>query len=53
MQTERKVVMIKEKPTKIVNFITPGAGVLLSERGHIVKMQYFLSYSCLHLCMDL
>ena len=53
MQTERKEVMIKEKPTKIVNFMTPGAGVFVLEHGHIVKMQYFLSSSCLHLGMDL
>ena len=36
--------MTKEGSTKIVNFITPGAGVLVLGRGHIshiVKMHYF------------
>ena len=36
--------MTKEGSTKIVNFMTPGAGVLLLGRGlisHIVKMHYF------------
>ena len=36
--------MIKEGSTKIVNFMTPGAGVLVLARGHInhiVKMYYF------------
>ena len=35
--------MTKEGYIKIVNFITPGAGVLLQGRGHInhtVKMHY-------------
>ena len=38
-----KVMMNKEGSTKIVNFITPGAGVLVLGRGHIsriVKMHY-------------
>ena len=36
--------MTKERSTKIVNFMTPEAGVLVQERGHIshiVKMHYF------------
>ena len=39
--------MIKEASTKIVNFMTPRAGVLLLGRGHIshiVKMHYLLLY---------
>ena len=38
-----KAMMNKQGSTKIVNFITPGAGVLLLGRGHIsriVKMHY-------------
>ena len=36
--------MTKEGSNKIVNFMTPGAGVLVLGRGHIshtVKMHYF------------
>ena len=36
--------MTTERSTKIVNFMTPGAGVLVLGRGHIshiVKMHYF------------
>ena len=36
--------MTKEGSTKIVNFMTPGAGVLVQECGHkshIVKLHYF------------
>ena len=36
--------MAKEGSTKIVNFMTPGAGVLVLGRGHIshiVKMRYY------------
>ena len=36
--------MAKEESTKIVNYITPGAGVLVPGREHIsyiVKMHYF------------
>ena len=36
--------MTKEGSTEIVNFMTPGAGVLVLGRGHIshlVKMRYF------------
>ena len=38
------VMMTKEGSNKIVNFITPGEGVLLQRRGHIshiIKMHYF------------
>ena len=38
--------MTKEESTKIVHFMTPGIGVLVTERGRIVKMQYFFSSSC-------
>ena len=45
--------MTKEGSTKIINFMTPGAGVLVLGCGHIshiVKMHYFfknlLLYSC-------
>ena len=34
-QTKYLVMITKERPTKIVNFITPVAGVLVLERGHI------------------
>ena len=47
-----KVMMTKEGSTKIVTFMTPGAGVLVLGCGHIshkVKMHYsfkkFLLYS--------
>ena len=39
--------MTKEESTKIVNFMTPGTGVLVLGRGHIsdiVKMYYLLLY---------
>ena len=39
--------MIKEGSTKIVNFMTPGPGVLVQGRGHIshvMKMHYLLLY---------
>ena len=39
--------MTMEEYTKIVNFMNPGAGVLVLGRGHIVNMQYFFSSSCL------
>ena len=42
------VIMTKEASTKIVNIMTPGIGVLVQGRGHIVNMQYFISSSCLH-----
>ena len=40
------VMMTKEGFTKIVNFMTPGAGVLVLERGHIshiVKLHCFFN----------
>ena len=43
-QTKCIVIMTKEGSTKIVNFMTPGTGVLVLGRGHIghiVKMYYF------------
>ena len=44
-QTKYIVIMTKEGSTKIVNFMTPRAGVLVLGCGHIshiVKMHYFL-----------
>ena len=43
-QTKSVVMMTKEWSTKIVNFMTPGLGVLVLESGdisHIVKLHYF------------
>ena len=43
-QTKYVLMMTKEGSTKIVNFMTPGAGVLVLGCGHIshiVKMHYF------------
>ena len=43
-QTKYLVMMSKEGSTKIVNFMTPGAGVLVLGRSHInhiMKMHYF------------
>ena len=42
-QTKYVVMMTKEGFTKIVNFMTPGAGVLVLGRTvcHMVKMHYF------------
>ena len=43
-QTKCIGMIIKDGYTKIVNFMTPGEGVLLLGRGHIshiVKMHYF------------
>ena len=43
-QTMYTVMMTKEGSTKIVNFMPPGAGVLVLGHGHIshiVKMHYF------------
>ena len=47
------VMMIREASTEIVNFMTPGVGVLVLRRGHtnhILKMHYFLKN--LHLCFS-
>ena len=44
-QTKYVVMMTKEGSTKIVNFMSPGAGVLVLGCGHIshrVKMHYFV-----------
>ena len=38
--------MTKERSTKIVNFMTPGAGVLVlgcGHKSHRVKMHYFFT----------
>ena len=42
-QTKYIVMMTKEGSTKIVNFMTPGAGVLVLEHGHIshVEKMYY------------
>ena len=37
-QTKYVVMMTKEGSTKIVNFMTPGTGVLVQGRCHIVNM---------------
>ena len=45
-QTKYVVMMTKEGSTKIVNFMTPGAGVLVQGRGHIsqiAKVHYFFN----------
>ena len=45
-QTKCKVMMTKEGFIKIVNFMTPGAGVLVLGRGHIshnVNLHYFFN----------
>ena len=39
------VILTKEMSTKIVNYMTPSAGVLVSRRDHIVEMPYFFSSS--------
>ena len=47
-QTKYVVMMTKEESTKIVNFMTPGAGVLVLGHGYIipiVKMHYFFKKS--------
>ena len=46
-QIEGIVIMSKGWSDKIVNFITR-AGNLVLGLGHIVKMQYFFTFSCLH-----
>ena len=51
-KTEGIVMMSEEESTKIVNFMTPRAGILVLGRGLIVNMQYFFSSSCLHQGMD-
>ena len=47
-QIKSVVMMNKTKSTKIVNFMTPGAGVLVLEHGHISQ-----SESTLSLCITL
>ena len=45
-QTKYVVKLTKEWSTKIINFLTPGAGVFVQGRGHIshiVIMHYFLN----------
>ena len=44
--------MIEGESTKIVNFMTHAAAVLVLEHGHFVKMQHFFSSSCLHRGLD-
>ena len=36
-QTEIMVMLTNENSTKIVNFIAPGAGILVLRHGHIVQ----------------
>mgnify|MGYP003689821901 CR=1 FL=1 len=45
--TKYIVISTKEGSTKIVNFITPGAGVLLLGRGHICLYSEYALYSTL------
>ena len=50
-QTKYVVMMTTEGSTKIVNFMTPGAGVLVLGHGHInhiVKMHYFFKKNLLY-----
>ena len=49
MQNEGRGKMNKGEITKIVNFKTSKAGVLVLGRGGIVKMQYFFFSCCLHI----
>ena len=45
-QTKYVVMMTKEGSTKIVNFMTPGVGVVVLRRGHIshiMNMHYFFN----------
>ena len=54
-QTKYVVMMTKEGSTKIVNFVTPGAEVLVLGRGHIshiVKMHYFFNKPFFYPPMD-
>ena len=37
--------MTKEGSTKIVNFMTPGAGVLMLGHGHIIHHSEYILYS--------
>ena len=46
-QTKHEIMMTKERTIKILNLTLAG-----QEYGHIVKMQYFLSFSCLYRGMD-
>ena len=50
-QTKYIVIMTMERSTKIVNFMTPGAGVLVLGRGHIshlMKIHYFFTNHLLY-----
>ena len=40
-QTKYIVMMTKEGSTKIVNFMTPGAGVLMFGCGHIISIIFY------------
>ena len=52
-QTKGLEMMTKKESTKIVNFKTPGAEVLIYWHDHTVKIQNFFSSSCLHWDKDL
>ena len=43
-QTKCVVIMTKERSTKIVNFMTPGIGVLVLGRGHISHIVKMLNF---------
>ena len=45
-QTENIEMKTKEASSKIVNFMTPGAGVLVLGFGHTVEIEYSFSSSC-------
>ena len=50
-QTKYVEMMTTERSTKILNFMTPGVGVLVLGRGHIsniVKMHYFFKNRLLY-----
>ena len=48
-KTKCIVMMTREGSTKIVNFVTPGAGVFVPGRGHIsYRMKYVRVESVIH-----
>ena len=45
--------MTKEGSTKFVNFMTPGAGVLMLGHGHISRFNEYVLSSTLSICSTL
>ena len=43
-QTESIEMMKKKESTKVVNFMTPGVGILVLGHDHISEMQYFFFF---------